>query len=398
MKENKIFYTATNREIKKGETTDVYFRRTKKILEKKNISRRVIAEVTTGGFPRNWRWAVLCGIGEIANLFENYPVDIDAIPEGKIFRARDVNGIRVPVMNIKGQYEKFCELETPLLGLICQSSGIATSAARIKKIAGKKQVISFGVRRMHPAISPVIDRSAYIGGFDGVSCILSAKKLGIKPMGTMPHALIIVMGDQTKAWLAFDEIIEKEVPRIALCDTFCDEKFEATMAAESIKNLSAVRLDTPGSRRGNLNDILREVRWELDIRNFRHVKLFVSGGIDEDSLKKLINAPVDGFGVGTSISNAPTIDFAMNIVEIDKKPVAKRGVFGGEKQAYRCPECYGCVVRLTYEEQPECKICGSETEPLLKPLMREGRLVAKLPSIQEIKKGVMNELKKVDIE
>jgi len=86
---------------------------------------------------------------------------------------------------------------------------------------------------MHPAITPMLDYAAYIGGFDGVSSILSAEVIGTRPMGTMPHALIIIMGSQEEAWKAFDRHVEEGVPRIALIDTFADEKTEAIKAAET---------------------------------------------------------------------------------------------------------------------------------------------------------------------
>ena len=392
-----IFYTATDEEIKRGETTDIYFRRTRTILEKKNLDKDVVAEITCGKLPRDWQWAILCGVEEIANLLEDYPVDVDTLPEGTIFRARDSAGIRSPVMNIRGSYKEFCELETAILGLICQSTGIATSAARIKKILYNKQVLSFGVRRMHPAISPMIDRSSYIGGFDGVSAVLSAKKLGIMPTGTMPHSLIIITGDQVKAWRAFDDVMERNVPRVMLCDTYFDEKIESVMAAESIKRLNAIRLDTPGSRRGNFKEIVQEVRWELNARGFKDVRIFISGGLNEESARTLKDSPVDGFGVGTYVSNSPVVDFAMNIVEIDKKPVAKRGVFGGEKQLYRCPNCFRDLAVLVSEKTPKCSKCNKKMRPLMKPLIRKGRIVAKLPGPREIRKNVLKELEKIEL-
>jgi len=392
-----IFHTANDEEIKSGKTTDVYFRRTKEILERKRIKRKVTAEVTCGKFPKDWEWGVLSGVEEVARLFEGYPVDIDAIPEGSIFRCYDSRGVRIPIMNIRGDYKEFCELETPLLGFVCHASGVSTSAARIRKIIPDKQVISFGIRRMHPAISPVLDRAAFIGGFDGVSGILSAQLMGIKPVGTIPHALIITMGDQKRAWEAFDELMPDALPRIALCDTYYDEKAESIMAAEDISDLSAVRLDTPGSRRGNFPQIINEVRWELDIRGYKNVKIFVSGGLNEESIRILKDVPVDGFGVGTSVANAPTIDFAMNIIEINKRAVAKRGTFGGEKQVWRCPKCFSDLATLARERSPVCKKCRKKMQPLLKPLIRDGKIVGKLKPATEIRKRVLKDLKKVEL-
>jgi len=119
---------------------------------------------------------------------------------------------------------------------------------------------------------------------------------------------------------------------LSLIDTFNDEKFEAIRCAEALgERLTAVRFDTPSSRRGDMVELLREVRWELDIRGYKHVKLFVSGGLDEYEILQL-NEVADAYGVGTAISNAPTINFAMDIVEIEGKPIAKRGkMAGGER-------------------------------------------------------------------
>ncbi len=394
----RLFHIASDEEIKKALVTDVYFLRTKQILEEKNIDMKVVAEITPGKLPLNWPWGILCGIEEEAKLFEGYPVNVYSMPEGSIFYSTDYYGVREPVMFIEGFYKDFCLLETPLLGLICQASGIATQAARIKKIAGDKLVISFGIRRMHPAISPMIDRAAYIGGLDGVSGLKGAELIGIEPMGTMPHALIIVYGDQVKAWKAFDEVMPENVPRVALVDTYFDEKIESIMAAETLKDrLAAVRLDTPRSRKGDFAEIVREVRWELDARGYKHVKIFVSGGLNEESIKVLSEAGAEAFGVGTSISNAPTIDFAMDIVEADGKFVAKRGKMGGKKQVWRCPKCLVDKVCLFSESPPKCPKCGGETEPMLKPLIKNGEIVAELPKPREIRYYVLEQLKKVSL-
>ncbi|UCB61508.1 MAG: nicotinate phosphoribosyltransferase, partial [Candidatus Bathyarchaeota archaeon] len=334
-------------QIKKGETTDIYFVRTKQVLEAKKLTKiHAYAEVTPGRLPRGWPWGILCGIEEEAHLFEGCPVDVYAMPEGSVFYHEDCKGIREPVMYIEGPYGEFCLLETPLLGLLCQASGVATRAARVKKVAGKKSILAFGIRRMHPALSPMLDRAAYIGGCDGVSSLSGAKIIGAKPMGTMPHALIIAFGDQAKAWKAFDEVMPSDVPRVALIDTYYDETAEAIMAVEALKKqLEGVRLDTPSSRKGDFAQIVREIRWELDVRGYKHVKIFVSGGLDEESIRILSEAGVEAFGVGTAISNAPTVDFAMDIVEMKGKPVAKRGKLSGKKQVWRCPHCLTDVVQ-----------------------------------------------------
>jgi nicotinate phosphoribosyltransferase len=393
----RLFHYATDEEIKRGETTDIYFARTQQILEAKGLDKlQVVAEITSGALPEAWPWGILCGIEEEARLFEGCPVDVYSMPEGSVFYHEDCVGFREPIMFIQGAYGEFCVLETPLLGLICQASGAATRAARIKRAAGEKQVVAFGIRRMHPALSPMLDRAAYVGGFDGVSSLKGGEVIGVEPTGTMPHALIIAFGDPVKAWQAFDEVMPPDVPRVALVDTYYDEKLESIMAAEALaEHLFGVRLDTPGSRRGNFGDIIREVRWELDVRGYKRVKIFVSGGLDEESVKSLGEAGADAFGVGTAVSNAPTIDFAMDIVELENKLSAKRGKLGGKKQVWRCSQCLTDVVLPFEVTQPKCKRCGGDTQPMLRPLIQNGKLVTELPQPSEIRQYVLKQVEKI---
>ena len=269
-------------------------------------------------------------------------------------------------------------------------------AARLRKIVGDKLLMSFGIRRAHPGLAPMLDRAAYIGGFDGVSSLMGAKAIGKEPMGTMPHSLIVAFGDQVKAWRAFDEVMPQKVPRIALVDTYFDEKAESLMAAEALgKRLDGVRLDTPGSRKGDFAEIVREVRWELDTRGYGHVKIMVSGGVNDSNIKGLAEAGADGFGVGTSITNSPTIDFAMDIVELKGKPVAKRGKLGGRKRVWRCPKCLADVLLPARDSSPRCPSCGGKTRTVLVPLVKKGKIVAKLPSANEIRKRVLGQLEKL---
>jgi nicotinate phosphoribosyltransferase len=127
------------------------------------------------------------------------------------------------------------------------------------------------------------------------------------------------------------------------------------------------------------------------------VKIFVSGGLNEESIPELIAAGAEAFGVGTSVSNAPTIDFAMDIVEMDGKLCAKRGKMGGRKQVWRCQKCLIDVVLPVGESQPKCPNCGSKMEEMLKPLIKEGKIVAELPEPNEIRRYVLKQLEKIQI-
>jgi nicotinate phosphoribosyltransferase len=385
------FHTASDADIRQGQVSDVYFSRTVQILKARDIRKRVKAEIYLKSLPAGWQWGILAGIEEVAGLLEDVAVDVGAMDEGTLF------GPYAPVLVVEGTYVDWAPYETALLGLLCQASGIATKAARCRKAAGDRQVISFGARRMHPALAPMIERNAFVGGCDGVAVMKSAELIDADPMGTIPHALVLVIGDTVEALQAFHEVIDPKVRRVALIDTLQDEKFEAIRVAEALgKDLYAVRLDTPSSRRGDFLRILEEVRWELDLRGYDHVKILVSGGIDEYAIFRL-NAVVDGYGVGTSIANAPVFNFALDIVEIDGRPFAKRGKWSGAKQAYRCRAC-GETVVLPAARAPGACPCGGAYEPLLKPLVAAGRLVRDLPPPRTLREYVLEQLRRASID
>ena len=113
---------------------------------------------------------------------------------------------------------------------------------------------------------------------------------------------------------------------------------------------------------------------------------------------KYREAGAEAFGVGTSISNAPVVDFAMDIVEIDGKPVAKRGKLGGKKQVWRCENCMVDVVKPYNDTMPKCPKCGGKTQPLLKPLIKNGEIVAELPEPKKIREYVLTQLEKMTLE
>jgi len=377
-------FFATPEDVFSGKVTDVYFQRTNKILAARGVHKKVVAEVMTKGFPEAWPWGVLGGIEEAAELLSRLPVEARSLPEGSVFYPWG------PVLEIEGYYEEFGAYETAILGMLCQASGIMTVSARVKKAAGNRQVLSFGARRTHPIIAPLVERCAYAGGCDGVSTVLAAEKLGVEPSGTMPHALCLLLGSTRAAILAFDEVIERKVPRVALIDTFADEKFEAVAVAEALgKKLAAVRLDTPGSRRGDFRTILKEVRWELDIRGFRDVKIIASGGMDEESILEL-NDFADGYGVGTRIASAPSIDFALDICEVDGKPLAKRGKESGRKEIIACAKCGARQVVPKTAKIGKCE-CGGKFEALRVPLVRRGRRAGKSQTIADIRRRVARE-------
>jgi len=387
---DRMFWLAKEDEIKRSETTDVYFIYTLQVLEKKELNPKVVMEVYLRNLPYPGNWGVVTGIYEVAKLLEGLPLNVRAMEEGEIFLTSSDSVIYEPVLQIEGRYRDFAMYENPLLGLLCMSSGISSKAARVKMCVRDKNVFSFGTRRAHPVLAPTVERATYLGGFDSVSNVLGAKMMGKKPVGTMPHALIQCFGDQEITWKSFDEVMPREVPRIALVDTFFDEKTEAIMAFEALgNNLYGIRLDTPRSRRGNWRKIIEEVRWELKIRGAQDVKIFISGGLNEDAILELRDI-VDGFGIGTNVSNAPTFDFSAKIVEliVGEKDVfrAKRGDIGGRKEVYRKEDSFEDVVTFYKNPKPEGYY------PLLSDLIVDGKIVRKFKGLDEIRDSVLSKI------
>lgn len=384
------FYVASENDILSGRVTDIYFKRAEKTLQYLGLKDvKVRMEVHSYGLPEGYKWAVFAGLEEVLKLFEGKPVDIYALPEGTLFKEIE------PVMIIEGNYLDFGVYETAFLGILRHYSSIATKAARIKSLAMDKTVLFFGLRALHPAIAPMADRAAFIGGCDGISGAFDKEIFDVEPSGTMPHALMLAVGDNVKAWKAFDEAMPPNVPRIILSDTFEDERTEALKAAELLKErIYGVRLDTPSSRRGNFRKIIQEVRWTLNINGYQNVKIIASGGIDEDDIINLRDV-VDGFGVGTSIAFPPSVDFSADIVEkyVDGKwvPFTKRGKWPGAKQIYRCDDSLESDIITMFSQNPPSGNC----KPLLVKYIENGKLIRNLPTVKEIREYVIQQLKKV---
>ncbi|MFP4625829.1 MAG: nicotinate phosphoribosyltransferase [Natronomonas sp.] len=355
-----MFDIVPEKDIVEGRATDAYFLRTEETLTSAGRNPTVVAEVTADQFPTG-SFELLAGTKDAAHLLSGHDLDVNAIPEGTLFDGG-------PVVQIEGPYLEFCRLETSLLGFLSHASGMATAALEVRRAAPDTPVFSFGARHVHPSIAGVVDRSAILVGLDGFSHVAAGDLMDRDASGTMPHALMLAFGhgNQEDAWRAFDEAVDDAVPRIALCDTFDDETDEALRAAEL--GFESVRIDTTASRRGDFRHIIRETRWELDAAGHEDVNLFVSGGLSPASIRDLRDV-VDGFGIGGYISNANPVDFALDIVEIDGEPIAKRGKLSGRKQVYRGPDG-SHHIGLADRPGP------SDGDPLLKPLIRDGSIVA----------------------
>lgn len=321
------FDSVSRRQIYAGDATDAYFEQTEAALDAADHNPYVKAEVTADQYA-DGDYEVFAGLKDATALLEGLPIDVYALPEGTLFDGG-------PVLRIEGNYRDFAEFETSLLGFLSHASGMATNALDARLAAPDTPILSFGARHVHPMLAQTVERSALIAGFDGFSHVAAGDVLDRKASGTMPHALVLSMGDRAAAWEAFNDGVDEDTPRLVIADTQGDEVEEVLHAVEILgEDLDGVRLDTTGSRRGRFRDIIREVRWELDAIDRSDVDIYVSGGLGPENLRELRDI-VDGFGVGGHVSNANPVDFGLDIVEVDGEDTSKRGKLPGVKRVYR---------------------------------------------------------------
>ncbi len=216
-------------------------------------------------------------------------VVVESLSDGETFSPKEI------VMRIRARYRAFGLYETAILGMLAQSTGWANAARECVEAAAPQPVISFGARHVHPHVTDALDYAAIVGGCVGASTPAGARLAGLSPMGTMPHSLVLVIGDTVRAAEAFDRHVAPDVPRIVLVDTFKDEAEESLRVARALgERLYGVRLDTPAERGRVTADLVSEVRARLDLEGFSHVKIIVSGGLTPDRIWYFKDAAAPG--------------------------------------------------------------------------------------------------------
>ncbi|HCA41437.1 MAG TPA: nicotinate phosphoribosyltransferase [Aminobacterium sp.] len=313
-------FSATHEEILSGLTSDVYFLKTRDVLRRAGkLHTPVVAEFFARGH------GIFAGLPEAMQVLKDKKVAVYALQEGDPFAPKDV------VMRISGSYSEFGLYETVLLGFLASSSGWATAARQCVEAAEGKPVLCFGARHVHPAIASVMERAAVVvGGCTGASCMLGAKLANLEPTGTVPHAAVLIMGDTVELAKVYDAEVPEKEARIVLVDTFKDEAEESLRVARTLGDrLFGVRLDTPGERGGVTVELVKEVRYRLNLAGFSHVRIIASGGLTPDRIRVLSEAGVDSFGVGSYITHGAPRDMTMDLKVVDGVPVAKRGRLPG---------------------------------------------------------------------
>ena len=277
-----------------GGNADIYFERTRLVLEAEGQNPTVAMEV----FAR--QRGLLGGMREAhALLSQVLPAgaEVWGLSEGSRFETLEV------CLRIRAPYLAFGLYETALLGTLASESGWATAAAECVEAADGVPVISFGARHVHPEVSARMEYAACLGGCAGCATPDGAALAGLEATGTIPHALVLIVGDTVRATEAFDRHIDPRVNRIALVDTFRPEAEESVRVADALGDrLWGVRLDTPSELGGVTPELVLQVRQRLDDAGHSRVRIAVSGGMTATRIREFRTAasPVDAFGVGSA--------------------------------------------------------------------------------------------------
>ena len=317
--------------------------------------------------------------------------DVDAIPEGTLFFPGE------PILRIVAPMPLAQIVETRIMNLLNFQSMIASKAARSVLVAGEKPVIDFGLRRAHGAEAGLLAaRASYIAGFAGTATVLAGMQYGIPIFGTMAHSFVQAHKDESAAFEHFAQAQPDNV--VLLIDTY-DTEAGAQRVVELAPQLKKRNIRIKGVRldSGDLADHARKVRLILDGGGLNDTGILASGNLDEYRLRDLIRsgAPIDSFAVGTAMttsSDAPSLDCAYKLQEYAGRPCRKRSegkaTWPGRKQVFRL---YGRDGRLDHDivttltdRQPG--------EPLLQPVMKEGRRLAPSPTIGAIRQQVARQL------
>jgi nicotinate phosphoribosyltransferase len=320
--------------------------------------------------------------------------DVHAMPEGTVFFAGE------PILRVTAPLPQAQLVETRLINILHFQSMIASKAARMMLAAPGKLLVDFGLRRAHGAEAGMMAaRASYLVGFAGTATVLAGKWFGIPTFGTMAHSFIQAHDDETAAFERFAQSRPENLT--LLIDTYDTEAAARNVVALAPRlkargiAIRSVRIDS-----GDLIALSRSVRRILDAGGLPEVRIFASGGIDEDAVVAMLRAgaPIDGFGIGSSLttsSDVPGLDCAYKLQEYAGLPRRKlsagKATWPGRKQVWRR---YG----------PDGRIAGDvmsvETDrqsgtALIEPVMQGGRRIAPAPTLAEIRARAARELERL---
>jgi nicotinate phosphoribosyltransferase len=288
-------------------------------------------------------------------------------------------------------------VESRLINILHFQTLIASKAARMVLAAPGKILSDFGLRTAHGAEAGLYSaRASYIAGFAGAANVLAGARYGIPVVGTMAHSYIQVHDNEKQAFEDFARARPEGV--ILLIDTYDTEAGARKVVALAPKlkadgiAIRGVRIDS-----GDLTAMARKVRRILDDGGLNDAIILVSGGVNEDVLQVMMRekAPIDGFGIGVSLdvsTDVPALDCAYKLQEYAGKPRRKlsegKVTWPGRKQVWRTYDTEGCmrgdILSLETDKQPG--------EPLIEPVLRQGKRLAAAPTLAQIRERAAREL------
>ncbi|MCG5220510.1 nicotinate phosphoribosyltransferase [Streptosporangium sp. KLBMP 9127] len=383
-------------------------------------ARRVVFEVFARHLPGGRRYGVVAGVDRVLDAIERFrfrPPELDFLREQRIvdeatldylagYRfSGDVYGYREgdcffpgsPIMVVEAPFAEGVLLETVVLSILNHDCAIAATATRMTDAAGSRPIIEMGSRRTHEMAAVAAARAAYLGGFTASSNLMARHLYGVPTAGTSAHAFTLVHDGEPEAFAAQLDSLGRGTT--LLVDTYDVATAVRTAVELAGPGLGAVRIDS-----GDLAIAAVEVRALLDSLGAHDTRILVTGDLDEYSIAALAAAPVDGYGVGTSLvtgSGVPTAALVYKLVARQDaggvlQPVAKRSVGkpsrGGRKESFRRLDTDGrAVAELVVSAGPDAVRAatrlhangeggpGVTHRPLLTELIRDGQVVGREP-------------------
>jgi nicotinate phosphoribosyltransferase len=385
--------------------------------------------------PFGGGYAVFCGLGDLLNILEDFHFTDDDMSylkslglnhqfitsleefkfRGTVYAVREGEIVfpNEPIIRVEGTILEAQLVETVLLNVINFQSLIATKAARMRSVAGKRILSDFGLRRAQGLGGYHATRAAIVGGFDSTSNVKAARDYGIPVVGTMAHSFIQSYDNELSAFRDF--AANRAENCFLLVDTYDTLKsgvpnaitVAKEMASQS-RRLEGIRLDS-----GDLAYLSKQARMMLDAAGLHEVKITASNQLDEYVIKSLSDqqAPIDAFGVGTSLvtgppdaaldgvykltyaDGKPRIKLSENLKKItlpDKKQVSRlvneAGKFLGADVITRDNESNPEVMYHPFEPDKSLDLKGYKQELLLSKVMENGRIISGQPTLKEISK------------
>jgi len=292
--------------------------------------------------------------------------DIDGYAEGELYFPGS------PVLTVRAPFGEGVLLETLALSVLNHDSAIASAAARMVAAACERPCIEMGSRRTHEEAAVAAARAAYLVGFSATSNLEAGRRYGVPTTGTSAHAFTLLHDDETAAFRA--QVATLGTGTTLLVDTFDVDRGIRTAVEVAGPELGGIRLDS-----GDLPTQAAHARQLLDKLGATSTRIVVTSDLDEYAISGLMAAPVDGYGVGTSLvtgSGAPTMGMVYKLVEREGVPVAKKSEgkrsVGGRKFAVRRHDQDGTATAEVVSSRPIEPRDGDRD--LVVPLVRGGKL------------------------